>query len=228
MPGTPSASHDAFAVLRGEVAAAARRLAAKDLVIGTGGNVSARLSEREIAITATGAELESLEPGQVSLVGRDGELLAGELQPSSELALHLGIYGRYGAGAVVHTHSPYATALSTVTTEVPVVHYSMLALGGAVPVAPYRTFGTRDLAEATVSALTGGTAALMANHGAIVYAQDLHHAVENALLLEWACAVYWRASAIAPPRTLDADEQQRVVEAAISRNYGTTQEAERP
>jgi L-fuculose-phosphate aldolase len=194
-------------------------------VIGSGGNVSERVDER-FAITPTGASLESLEPEQVTIVDSAGDVVDGPLAPSSELFLHLGIYERYGAGAVVHTHSPVATALSCVLEELPCVHYQLLLLGGTVRVAPYRTFGTPELAEVTVAALEGRTAALMANHGAIVYAHDLQHAVENALLLEWACSVYWRAAAIGTPSVLDASSQAAVVEAAVSRGYGATKAAE--
>jgi L-fuculose-phosphate aldolase len=207
---------------RERVAAAARRLAASGLVIGTGGNVSVR-SESRVAITATGAPLDTLEPEQVSIVDLEGRPLAGPA-PSSEVFLHLGIYERYGAGAVAHIHSPMATALSCVLDELPCVHYQMLLLGGPVRVAPYRTFGTPELAEVTLDAMEGRTAALMANHGATVFAHDLDHAVENALLLEWACSVYWRAAAIGEPRTLDENRLRAVVEAAVQRNYGMTPE----
>src|SRR5437764_2249424 len=157
--------------LRESVAAAARRLAGEKLVLGTAGNVSARAAET-IAISPTGAVLERLTAEQVALVDRDGEQMEGELEPSSELALHLGVYRRYDARAVVHTHAPMATALSCVIDELPVVHYQMLLLGGAIRVAPYATFGTPELAEATVAALQDRTAALMANHGAITFGHD--------------------------------------------------------
>jgi L-fuculose-phosphate aldolase len=214
-----------FDAVRRRVADASRRITAAGLVIGSGGNVSERVDGR-FAITPTGASLESLEPAQVTIVDAAGEVVDGPLAPSSELFLHLGIYERYGAGAVVHTHSPVATALSCVLDELPCVHYQLLLLGGTVRVAPYRTFGTPELAEVTVAALEGRTAALMANHGAIVYAHDLQHAVENALLLEWACSVYWRAAAIGTPRALDSSSQAAVVDAAVSRSYGTTQPAD--
>lgn len=209
---------------REQIAAASRRVAASGLVIGTGGNLSQRVGEH-FAITATGAVLESLRPEDVSIVDRDGHTAIPGPEPSSELYLHLGIYERYGAGAVVHTHSPTATALSTLLDEVPLVHYQMLLLGGTIPVAPYHTFGTPELAEATVTALGGKTAALMANHGSIVYAHDLANAVENALLLEWACNVYWRAAALGTPRTISREDQQKVIEAAAQRSYGSTERA---
>ena len=80
---------------------------------------------------------------------------------------------------MVHTHAPMATALSCAIDELPVVHYQMLMLGGPVRVAPYATFGTPELAEATLEALRDRTAALMANHGAITYGHDLDAAVEQ-------------------------------------------------
>ena len=189
---------------------------------GTAGNVSARAGEL-VAITPTGAALAELEAEQVTVVDLEGAVVDGSLEPTSELGLHLGVYARYDAGAVVHTHAPIATALSCVLErELPCVHYQMLLLGGAVPVAPYATFGTPELADGVLDALEGHTAALMANHGAIAYAADADAAVELSLLLEWACEVYWRASALGAPRTLDEDERRAVVAAAVERGYGET------
>jgi L-fuculose-phosphate aldolase len=190
-------------------------------VLGTAGNVSARTGDN-VAVTPTGADLSKLEPSQVTTVDLEGHVVAGELEPTSELGLHLGVYRRYGAGAVVHTHAPMATALSCVLDELPCVHYSMIPLGGTVRVAPYATFGTPELAEAVLGALEGRSAALMENHGAIVHAADVEQAVEMSLLLEWACTVYWRASVIAPPRTLDEGQRAAVIAAALERGYGTT------
>jgi L-fuculose-phosphate aldolase len=207
---------------RERVAAAARRVAADGHVTGTAGNVSARVGEL-VAVTPTGARLEAIGPEDVAVVDLDGEQLDGELAPTSELGLHLGVYRRYDAGAVVHTHAPFATAVACVLDELPVVHYQMLALGGAVRVAPYATFGTPELAELTLEALDGRGAALMANHGAIAYGADLDHAMQQAELLEWACQLYWRAAAIGAPRTLDASDQLAFVETMSRRGYGVTQ-----
>ena len=205
---------------RRQVADACRRLAAEGLVLGTAGNVSARSGDR-VAITPTGAVLGELEPSQVPVVDLHGEIVDGELEPTSEIELHLGVYRRYETGAVVHTHSPMATAIACVLDELPCVHYGMLLLGGAVPVAPYATFGTPELAASVLDALEGRTAALMANHGAIVHAGDCPAAVELALLLEWACTVYSRASALGEPRVLGAEQQQAVIEAVMQRGYGS-------
>src|SRR4051812_20887158 len=103
--------------LREEVAAAARGLAADGLVRGTAGNVSARDGDR-VAITPTGGVLADLRGADVTVVDlEEGTVVAGELAPTSEADLHLGVLRRYGAGAVVHTHAPIATALSCVLEE---------------------------------------------------------------------------------------------------------------
>jgi L-fuculose-phosphate aldolase len=204
---------------RERVAAAARELAAAGLVVGTAGNVSERSGDH-VAITPTGAALDQLTADQVAVVDLEGGHVEGQLAATSELDLHLGVYHRYTAGAVVHTHAPMATALSCVIDELPVIHYQMLLLGGPIRVAPYATFGSPELAEVTLDALDERLAALMANHGAIVYAQDLDGAVKQSQLLEWACTVYWRAAAIGAPRVLDEDERSAVVTAAVERGYG--------
>jgi L-fuculose-phosphate aldolase len=212
---------------RERVAAACRRLAEQGLVLGTAGNVSARAGDR-LAITPTGAALAQLTADQVTAVDLEGRVVAGELEPTSELDLHLAIYrSREDAGAVVHTHAPMATALSCVMRELPCVHYAMLSLGGAVRVAPYATFGTPELAESVLRALDGRMAALMANHGAVAYGRDLDSAVEASLLLEWACAVYWRAAQLGAPRTLDDGELQSVMAAVLERGYGETKPAQK-
>jgi L-fuculose-phosphate aldolase len=205
---------------RERVAAAARRLAGQGLVHGTAGNVSERAGEL-VAITPTGAVLADLQANEITVVDRQGRLVDGSSAPTSELALHLGVYDRYDAGAVVHTHAPVSTALACVLDEVPVVHYQMVALGGSVRVAPYATFGTPELAKLTLDALGGRFAALMANHGTIAYGDQLGAAVERSLLLEWACTVYWRAAAIGAPRSLGEEQLEAVREELGRRDYGS-------
>jgi len=208
---------------RQAVAAAARRLAAEGLVLGTAGNVSARSGEL-VAVTPTGAVLAELEAEDVVVVDLDGAAVHGDYAPTSEIELHLGAYRRHGAGAVVHAHSPVGTALACALDELPLIHYQMLALGGPIRVAPYATFGTAQLAQLTLDALEGRAAALMANHGMITVGPDLDAALANALLLEWACELYWRAAAVGPPRSLDAGQAQDFIDAVTTRGYGALQE----
>jgi len=204
---------------REEVAAACRRLAAAGLVAGTSGNLSAREGDA-IAVTATGAVLAEMTPEQVAVVDLEGNVIGDGPTPTSEIALHLGVYERYGAGAVVHTHAPMATALSTVLDELPMIHYEMLLLGGPVRVAPYRTFGTPELAESVLEALDGRTAAIMANHGTVTFGSDVAGAVRATELLEWASTVYWRAKQIGDPRVLSEQNAADVVAAVTQRGYG--------
>jgi L-fuculose-phosphate aldolase len=205
---------------RADVVAACRRLAAAGLVVGTAGNVSVRDGDR-VLVTASGAAFETLQEEHVVVVDLAGSLVEGAYEPTSEVLLHLGVYARYGTGAVVHTHAPAATAVACVHEELPVVHYGLLALGGTVRVSPYRTFGTQELADAVVDALDGRGGALMANHGAVTHAATLDKALELMDVLEWACDVYGRALAQGVPRVLSEQEQQAVIEAAIARSYGT-------
>jgi len=108
---------------------------------------------------------------------------------------------------------------------VPAVHYQMLQVGGSLRVAPYATFGTDELAENVRRALEGRTACLMQNHGAVGYGHDLDYAVDSALLVEWACRLYWTARAIGTPSTLSDDQLKEVAEQVVQLGYGKKKSA---
>jgi len=213
--------------LREAVVAVCRRAAEHRLVVGTAGNVSSR-QEALVAVTATGADFATLELEHVLVVDLDGRMVAGHLEPTSELDLHLGLHRSSvaTAGAVVHTHAPVSTAMSTVLTELPCIHYQQLQLGGPVRVAPYATFGTPELAAHVHAALDGRQAALMANHGSVAVGTTPSQALEHALLLEWLCTVYRDACAVGTPAVLDEEQQGDVIRAAVQRSYGTTRAAQ--
>ncbi len=196
--------------VRAEVAATCCRLATEGLVVGTAGNVSARSGDL-VAITPSGLDYQALTAGLVGVHRLDGPAVEAPLEPSSELPLHLGVYAETGALAIVHTHSPAATAVSALVDEVPPIHYQVAAFGGPVAVAPYATYGTPQLAAGVVRALTGRTACLIANHGAVTIGPDLKTAYSGAVVLEWLCDVYLRAAAAGAPRLLPPDEIDRVV-----------------
>ncbi|WP_439031255.1 class II aldolase/adducin family protein [Gordonia terrae] len=214
---------DAF--LREQVADAARRLAAEGLLIGTSGNVSARTGDR-VAVTGTGVVLAECSTDDVTVVTLAGDVVLGEVRPSSELGLHLRVYERTDAQAVVHTHAPFSSAVACVDglTSLPVLHYQQLGLGGAIPIAPYATFGSPELAETVAAALAGSQVALMANHGSVARGSGLAHAVDNALLLEWLATLYHRTSSMGRPRALTADEQEAAITQAIRLEYGSPKE----
>src|SRR5262245_26882554 len=130
---------------RQAVVDAARRMAASGLVINTSGNVSVRAGDW-IAITPASMDYDAMSAEDICLVDiGTGQTERGSRLPSSELPLHLEVYRRTSAGAVVHTHSHFATVLSTLEEELPPIHYLIADLGGRVLVAPYATFGSPEL-----------------------------------------------------------------------------------
>lgn len=209
---------DDMSAARAAVAQASNELAREGFAPGTSGNISVRVADR-VAVTPTGAQLALVTPDEVTVVDLDGAVIGDGLVPTSELPLHLGVYRRYRPGAVVHTHSRFATAVGCVIDELPCVHYTLVELGGTVRVAPYRTFGSDQLAAVTVDALKDRAAALMSNHGALILGVDIAQALRFARLLEWVCEIYWRASSIGDPRILD--ESEREAASARYRGYGT-------
>jgi L-fuculose-phosphate aldolase len=183
-----------------------QELSRAGLVVGTAGNVSVREGDL-VAVTPSGVRYAELTPELVGVHQLDGAAVEAPLAPTSELPLHLGIYAaRPEAGAIVHTHSPAATALSTLAGEVPAVHYYVAMFGGPVRVAPYAMYGTEELARNVVRALHDRTACLMGNHGAVTIGPDLATAHDKSAYLEWLCDVCLRASSAGTPRLLASAE----------------------
>lgn len=188
---------------REAIAGHCRTLAGDGLVVGTAGNLSIRVGDL-VAITPTGVPYQRLTPASVPVIDRQGRVVDGELRPSSEWALHLAALHATGDRAVVHTHSPAATAVACLEAvgALPAVHYYVAMFGGPPRVAPYARYGTPELARSVERALQGRTGALMGNHGAVVTGADLDEAYEKARELEWLCDVYLRTLASGRPRIL--------------------------
>ena len=143
----------------------------------------------------------------------DGTVLAGERKPSSEWPFHAAIYrARPDAKAIVHTHSPRATALSCTRRGIPAFHYMIALCGGAdIRCADYATFGTPELAENTVKALEGRKAVLLANHGVIALGGSLAGAHQIVAEVENLAGQYLDILAAGlEPAILDAAEMERV------------------
>jgi L-fuculose-phosphate aldolase len=190
---------------REAVVAYSRRMAGDGLAVGTSGNVSVRTGD-VIAITPTGVAYDDLTAADVCLVDLDGTPVDARLRPSSEVPMHTAVYRATDAGAVVHTHPLYATALSTLLDELPPVHYLIAQLGGPVRVAPYAPYGTEELARLGVEGLAGRTAVILANHGATTHGAHLAQAYTRSLTLEWLCRLWSQARTLGEPRLLDADQ----------------------
>ncbi|GAB3206580.1 hypothetical protein GCM10027294_09520 [Marinactinospora endophytica] len=124
--------------------------------------------------------------------------------------MHLAVHRTGDAGAVVRAGSPAAAAVAATLAELPPIHHAAARLGGAIPVTPYATYGTGELADQVCKALAGRNAALLANHGGIALGADLGQAIERFGLLEWLCDVYIRARTLGAPRVLTEDELAEV------------------
>ncbi|MFJ2905328.1 class II aldolase/adducin family protein [Streptomyces sp. NPDC091279] len=175
--------------------ATARRTVTDGLVVGTSGNVSVRVGDT-VLVTPSGVPYDRLTPHDVTGVDLDGRQVLGRLVPTSELPMHLAVYRTTDARAVVHTHAVHATAVSTLVTELPPVHYMTAALGGPVRVAPYATYGTDELADNMLRALEGRSACLLQNHGTVAYGAHLDQAFDRTAQLEWMSHLWLTASAI--------------------------------
>jgi L-fuculose-phosphate aldolase len=205
--------------LREEIAQVSKAMAARGLNSGTSGNVSARLPNG-LLVTPSGVVPDKLTPQAIVRLDAEGRAPAGSLKPSSEWRMHAGLYARRpDMNAVVHCHSRHATILACAGRPIPAFHY-MVAVGGRslIPLAPYRTFGTVELAEAVADALQGGLACLMANHGQIVGAPTLAKALAIAEEVEEQAAVYWGTLAIGGPNVLDEAQMAEVF--AQFKGYG--------
>ena len=195
------------------------RLIADGLAVGAAGNMSVRVGDL-VVITPSGVRYSQLIPSDMCVVTLAGEEVEARDTPSSELPMHLAVYAATNAAAVVHTHSAEVIALSVSCDELPAIHYAITGLGGPVRVAGYTRFGSAGLADAAVKALTGRSAAILENHGAICYGKTLTEAYDRALLLEWLARVYRLARSYGQPRTLTQAELDEVSAEARRRRYG--------
>ncbi|GHI08701.1 fuculose phosphate aldolase [Streptomyces cellostaticus] len=201
------------------VVATARRTVADGLVVGTSGNVSARVGDL-VLVTPSGVPYDRLTPDDITGVDLDGRQVLGTLVPTSELPMHLAVYRTTDARAVVHTHAVHATAVSTLLTELPPIHYMAGAMGGPVRVAPYATYGTDELAENMLRALAGRSGCLLRNHGMITYGTTLDQAYDRTAQLEWMCHLWLTASAVPGLAPSLLTEEQMGEAGARLKEYG--------
>ena len=193
------------------VLATARGLNASGINRGSAGNVSQRVGDGFV-ITPTGMDYEACVAADMAEVGADGTA-RGRRKPSSEWRFHRDIYAaRPEAGAIVHAHAPFATALACQRLGVPAFHYMVARFGGDdVRCATYATFGTQELSDAVVAALDGRCACLMAHHGMVAFGRDCGHALALAIELETLCEQYWRVLQLGAPRLLGGEEMALVL-----------------
>ena len=204
---------------RAAMIGACRELTRQGLTHGKSGNISVRVDAERFFVTPTGMAYDELQPDDIPLMALDGRWF-GRCRPSSEWRFHRDILrSRPEVNAVVHVHSPQATALACTGRSLPAFHYMVAVAGGAdIRCAPYHTFGTQALSDAAVAALAGRKACLLANHGLITLGLDLAGALSLAGEVESLAAQYCQALILGQVRILDDLEMQRVIEKF--RTYG--------
>lgn len=197
---------------RQQLVDAMRTLDARGLNRGTSGNLSVRFGSG-MFVTPSGITPDRLKPGLMVFIDGDGSVAEGAARPSSEWQMHLGLYRRRAdARAIVHCHARHSTILACAHLEIPPLHYMVAVSGGAsVPVAPYATFGSEELAEGVADTLDGRLACLMANHGLIALGPNLATAMAIAEEIEEQAAVYCGTLAIGGPKLLDEPEMKRII-----------------
>ena len=192
----------------------AQKMLSTGLVKGTGGNISLTNEDKSlVAITPSGVAYETMRPEDEVVLDLDGNHVDGDLLPSSELGFHLALLRqRMEIKAVVHTHSDYSTALACLRWELPAVHYLIGSAGFKVPLAPYATFGTPELAEGICETIGDGNAVLLANHGLVAVGVSLSKAFSTAEMVEYVAKLYLITRSVGSPVVLNREEMQDVLE----------------
>jgi L-fuculose-phosphate aldolase len=204
--------HDTEIDLRNQMVLVAKRLSDLCLNRGATGNVSVRNGDSWL-VTPSGVPPEDLSAEAMVAMGFEGQVI-GAGKPSSEWRFHRDILvARPEVGAIVHTHSRFATALACLHREIPAFHYMIAMAGGdSIRCAPYALFGTQDLSDHALRALNGRKACLLGNHGMIALGDDLTDALALAVEVESLCEQYWSALQLGQPQILSAEQMAEVIE----------------
>jgi L-fuculose-phosphate aldolase len=199
--------------VRAELVSCGRTLLARGLLSQTSGNLSIRAPGDRVLITPTSMEYDRIGPADIVVVGLNGAVRSGTRRPSSETPLHCLVYEtRPDVGAIVHTHSPYATTLAVLGLPIPAVHYMIaVARTTEISIADYATYGTPELALNVRDAfIAPSRAVLIANHGLVAAAPSLPEAAAVAEAVETLAGLYYRSLAIGKPVILDAGQMAEV------------------
>jgi L-ribulose-5-phosphate 4-epimerase len=199
------------ATLRRQVADLHRELTRYGLVAWTAGNISARVPGRDLmVIKPSGVSYDELTAEAMVVCDLDGNLVEGDLSPSSDTAAHAYVYRAMPeVGGVVHTHSPYATAWAARGEPIPCVLTAMAdEFGGEIPVGPFALIGSDDIGKGIVSTLSGhrSPAVLMRNHGVFTIGADARAAVKAAVMCEDVARTVHLARVLGAPLPIAASD----------------------
>lgn len=206
-----------------------KRMSSEGLSHGTAGNLSIFDAQTGLmAITPSGVNYFDITPEDIVIMDIQGNIVEGVRKPSSEHGLHAGFYRTHadnGCGAVVHTHSDYATTLSCMGEPIRAIHYAIAGAGThEIPLCGYATFGTPELAELAVAACNGGRAVLLANHGLVAFGPSLEKAFGLASNLETVAKLQWQCLCAGRMNVLSKEQIDQVL--VRYQTYGQTAAAD--
>lgn len=182
-----------------------KKLLDKKLVAGTSGNLSLRGQADEIYITPSGMNYLEITENDIVKINFKGEILEGDKKPSSEWMMHVEIYKNYpNYNAIVHTHSPIATAFAVSRKKIPLILIEMKPfLGGEIEVAPFKPSGSLELAKSLIPYLKKSNSCLLANHGVVSCGKDIESAFLSAEYVEDAAKIYYYSLNIGDPKIIE-------------------------
>ncbi len=203
---------NAFQVKR-EICEIGRRMYERNYVAANDGNISVRISDREILTTPTGVSKGFMTPEMIVCVDMDGKVISGSLKPSSELKMHLRVYReRPDVRSVVHAHPITATAFSVCGMGLDKAFMPELVVTlGVVPLADYATPGTTEVPDSITQYLKDYNAVLLAHHGALTWGKDLMEAYFRLESVEFSAQIVWKARMIGSPNQIPCEKLGELV-----------------
>jgi len=184
-----------------------------NLVVWTGGNISARDPETGlVAIKASGIRYEEMAPKHMVVVDLDGKIVEGDFKPSSDVYTHLYIYkNRPDVGGVVHTHSAYATAFAAINKPIPVVLTAIAdEFGGPIPCGGFALIGDETIGQVVVASIGNSPAVLLKNHGVFTIGKNAKAAVKAAVMTEDNAKTVWLALQIGVPDEIPPEDVDKL------------------
>ena len=176
-----------------------------NLVVWTGGNISARDPETGlVVIKASGIRYDEMQPSHMVVVDINGKVVEGKYKPSSDMYSHLYIYKhREDVGGIVHTHSVYATAFAAVNKPIPVVLTAIAdEFGGPIPCGGFALIGDDAIGKVVVESIGKSSAVLLKNHGVFTIGKNPRSAVKAAVMTEDNAKIVWLAMQIGTPEII--------------------------
>lgn len=190
-----------------------KKLITNGLTTGSGGNISVFNRDLNlVAISPSGQDYFETKVEDVVIIDLQGNVVEGDLKPSSEMGMHLIFYkNRDDVNGIVHTHSKFATTISCMGWDLKAVHYMIGMAGYDVKCAKYATYGSEELANNALDAIGDRNAVLLGNHGLIALGEDVDRAFSTAEHLEFVSELYYLTKTLGEPNILDKDQMDEVM-----------------